>query len=423
MKRFLFFLNICIALKTLPVNGDYPVVWAETHEALKKEHDLLVEKVADESREKEKYEKESSAKTRIIEDHERTIRDHERKISALEESHKHAIEDHEHEISALQTNLNSEKEDANLFRELQSKELARTNKHETSSKCLKDDPRGGYAVADWLNSINIGSFFDYESRFSHPEDCTFVFNSFDNVTAWVEPYGFYSNYHSELQHRHKMNFTLGTVGLGGGARYALSDELHISGAAGYFHSTLHWQDKTKRGINSVYFGPAVAYLYEEGFVGFSLFGIKNFYEGEDQSWDLDARLESEYGFSIPLDLSLHPFIRMDYLNVFEKYNSNKSSFLYSKLGIKCEKMFLCHESGVLTGNIDLSWINMLPLTAGTLKECHDLNLKTETKNQLGLGFEIVGMHVSGLLAGIGYEAAIGSNAPMQTGRARFEWNW
>jgi len=286
------------------------------------------------------------------------------------------------------------------------------NRKNSFAECLKDEPQGRHAIADWLNSINIGSFFDYTNKYlPHSETC-FVFNSFENYSAWIEPYGFYSNYHGQK----KLDVNLSTIGTHGGVTYLLQDDIQVGGAMGYFHSSYHG---TK--INSFYIGPSAAYKYKEGHVGFSLFTIKNSYT-EGSSWDLNARVEAEYGLKAPQEFLFYPRVRFDYLNVFV---SDTFSFLYSNLAMRSEKRILCKEEGYLTAALDIGWINMLPLTAGsaTCNKKERVSLKTETKNQLGIGIKLIGMHLSGLLIGVEYDAAIGANAPIQTGRARFEWNW
>ena len=67
---------------------------------------------------------------------------------------------------------------------------------------------------------------------------------------------------------------------------------------------------------------------------------------------------------------------------------------------------------------------MTPLTGDSVHcKSQSLNVRPDSKNQLGLGVELVGMHKNGMLIGLEYDAALGANAPMQTGRVRIEWNW
>jgi hypothetical protein len=313
---------------------------------------------------------------------------------------------------------------------------------------------GAHAIADWLNSINIGSFFNYASRHVlRNDECFVILDSPQSLTIWMEPYGFNAHYCSPTKSKN-VDLTLSSIGTSLGASYTLLDELHLGGGVGYFHSTFDSKGEDAH-VNGVYFGPSVEYLFSEGSVGFMIMGIGNFYEGQretgqeckslrysDQSWDLDMRLEAEYDLHPPADffikdLTLHPFVRIDYLTVFERGSHQKesfdlkdrhSSFFYSKLSMRLEKMVFCNKTGFLTSNVDIGWVNMTPLSSDAFewraKEKDKIvNLTTESKNQCALGLEFVGVYHNGLLVGIGYQAAIGASSLMQTGRARIEWNW
>jgi len=273
---------------------------------------------------------------------------------------------------------------------------------------------GSHAIADWLNAINVGSFFDETSKYvCRNNKCFVVFDSFKNITFWLEPYGLYSHYRSPSKDG-KVDLTVASGGARTGARYSIGDELYLCGAVGYFHSKLSCKDNDSN-INGVYFGPAIEYLYPEGSVGLTVFGMGNFYN-HDHSWDIDVRLEGDYYIETSSDffikdLSFRPNLRIDYLNVLEEKNS---SFLSTNLAVRLEKIVSCTKSQFLTSNIDVGWAHMLPL----------LNrFKLETKNQLLLGYELVGMSHNGWLMGVGYQAVIGANSPIQTGRIRIEWNW
>ncbi len=294
---------------------------------------------------------------------------------------------------------------------------------------------GDYAVADWLNTINLGSFMDFSNKYVLDHDQCFVFfNSCQDAMFWVEPYGFYSHYRSSLKHDHKMDFTLASYGSDLGAKFAINNCLNLGGGVGYFHSNLHdKEDNKKAEIDGIYFGPALEYLFHEGSIQFTAFGVKNYYDGPDSasdgSWDVNLRLEAEYDYIPPsdfciADFMIHPFARIDYLNVFEESPDRHSSFFYSKLGSRFDKVAYCSQALILTANLDVGWINMTPLTGDSVDcKSQSLNVRPDSKNQLGLGFELVGMHKNGLLIGLEYDAAIGANAPMQTGRVRIEWNW
>ncbi len=297
------------------------------------------------------------------------------------------------------------------------------------------DLMGDHAVADWLNCINIGSFFNASSKYILNHDQCFVFfNPSENISLWAEPYGFYSHYQSGLKKDQKMDFTLASFGSDIAAQFSLTDQINMGVGAGYFYSNLHDKTDNKSSkINGVYFGPAVEYLFSEASAALSLFAVKNFYdapkEASESSWDINLRLEGEYDYAPPSDFCIrevmaHPYARIDYLNVFEQKKERHSSFFYSKLGSRFDKVAYSSDSGIITANIDISWINMTPLT-GDSQKCDDgtFDIKPNSKNQLGAGLAVVGMHNNGLLISLEYDAAVGANAPMQTGRVRIEWNW
>lgn len=326
----------------------------------------------------------------------------------------------------------------------------------TSSGC---EFVGTHAIADWLNTINIGSLLDISSRYMmRNNECFIIFDPSENLNVWVEPYGFSGHYRSSK----KVNLSLSSVGSGLGARYALFDNIHLGGGAGYFHS--NFDSKGDHGsINGFYFGPSFEYLFSEGSIGFMIMGIRNFYEGErkikpsenrckgqgynEHSWDLDLRLEGEYDIQVPSDviegLTIHPALRIDYLNVFEKgahyklapqktldIKDHHSSFFYSKLSVRFEKMLYCTKSGFLAADFDAGWVNMTPLSSAAFKWKADSsehgkhhNITPESKNQCALGIDLIGVHQIGILIGLGYQATLGANSPIQSGRIRLEWNW
>lgn len=314
---------------------------------------------------------------------------------------------------------------------------------------------GSFAIADWLNSLNIGSFFDDTTQYlERTPQCFTIFNPSIDWNLWAEPYIFHSHYQTPLNRKDKIDFGLTTAGLLAGSRYAISDEISLGGGLGYYHSKL---DEST--INGVYLGPSIQYFYPGGSVGFMLYGIGNFYDVSKKtagsghtyhSWDIAMRLEADYELELPSNFFIHdfyirPFLRIDYLNVFEQKQQDKvkkadltkrmdienrhSSFFYSKLGVVLSKMMICRKTVFLMSNFDIGWIKMLPLSTESLKweikgfKSESESIKLGSKDQLALGLELVGMRNNGILASVSYEAAIGSSSPMQTGRIRIEWNW
>lgn len=322
---------------------------------------------------------------------------------------------------------------------------------------------GSHIVIDWLNTINIGSFFDKSTSFIRRHSDCFVFlEGSHDLNFWIEPYGFYAHYRSASKGNEKLDFTQASYGVSIGTDYAMTEEIHLGGAIGYFYSSLSCGKEAH--ANGVYLGPCIEYLFTDGSVGLTLFGVGNFYQGSNevefsnktsktasydvQSWDVNVRLEADYTLEPPADffipdLNFQPFARIDYLNVFEQAYREKvgdgvsvhlsgrhASFFYSKIGVQCEKAMICNSSINVSSYLRLGWINMTPLSTAPLKwkEAKDkkersTDIDPESKNQADLGIGISGVHKSGLLATLEYEAAIGAGSPMQTGRVRLEWNW
>jgi hypothetical protein len=281
------------------------------------------------------------------------------------------------------------------------------------------------SIADWLNSINIGSFFDDSGKYPLKyNDCSVAFDCFENLRVWVEPYGFYSHYKAPLS-KDDIDLKQTSFGSGIGARYLFSDELQLGSGLGYFHSNLKTGGEEET-INGIYFGPAVKYSHFDGWASCTLFGMTNF----GKSWDIDLRVETEYNLEASPDffideLSIQPFLRVDYLNVFEfEHTSRHASFFYSKLGARFGKELFCTDSIVVTPHINIGWVNMTPISSQPF-ECKGkkLDTKPESKNQLALGLAVVGVCENAMIVGLEYEAFIGAQAPTQTGRIRFEWNW
>lgn len=294
---------------------------------------------------------------------------------------------------------------------------------------------GDYPVADWLNALQVGRFLDFSGKYVFSHDPCFVFfNLSQNISVWIEPYCFYSHYRSKLKQEQKMDFSLFSYGSHLGARWGVFSAFNLGGAIGYFHSDLRDKKiREKANINGLYFGPTAEYLLSEGALQLTLFGIKNYYSGPTStgkgSWDIDLRLEGEYNYAFPSgfyisDFIIHPFVRIDYLNVFEESPTDNFAFFYSKLGLRFDKLVRYTEAVVITTNIDLGWVNMTPLSGGHVEyKGGSLDPRPFSKNQLALGAKCVGMHRNGLLIGLDYDLGLGADAPSQTGRVRAEWNW
>jgi len=316
---------------------------------------------------------------------------------------------------------------------------------------------GAYGLADSLNTSKIGSFLGYtQTNLLNNNDCFVQFDSFHDVNLWVKPYGFHSSYHTPIKKDDKkLEFSLSTVGFGAGGGYTFFEQLTVGGGAGYFYSKLDWKTPSSGdvNINGIYLGPYVNYLFPQGYVGVTLFGVANFYSGElkicknkqfkdsSHSFDLVTRLEGGYDFVMPeeiaKDLYLQPYLRIDYLNVFESEHKDSSkisirsrwsAYWFSLLALRASKTILYTKSEAFIPSISVGWVKRAPLSSKNLevKQLQDfsiVNVKGEGKDQLQLGCDLMCLRSQGFLVGVNYEAFIGNKAPMHSGKLIVEWSW
>lgn len=314
---------------------------------------------------------------------------------------------------------------------------------------------GALPISDWLNSIYIGNFLNQANSYILKNNDCFLYFDSSIFSLWVEPYGFYSHYRSPIKNENKIDFTLATLGVGLGSSFVLLEEWNLNLGTGYYHSHLDWKKcEGDTDINGFYFGPSIEYLFPQGSAGLTLFGMGNFYDGKrsiigdkkidysGSSWDLAMRINAQYEVNLPKDFYIRPYLQADYLNVFEQEHHDKSqetgkrtiesqhsSFFHSQLTLQLGKILLCNKEGFLSANVNMGWVSIVPISSGTLKEKiegsseNKADVKTETKNQMAIGFEIAGMRHNNVFIAIDYETVLGAQAPVQVGRMRIEWSW
>ncbi len=314
-------------------------------------------------------------------------------------------------------------------------------------------------VIDWLNIINLPSFFEptIRSLLKREE----YYNQIDTLGKYdvgAQPYGFFSSYNLE-----KNNFKLTTFGMTVDGGITLYDRWVVGGGLGYWHSNLDWgKHFSKNTANSVYCGPYAGYIFDKAYIGMTLLGVYNIYkinhllgdlkkESHPHGWDLATRLEGAYDYEwsqyFGENFFIQPNIDLNYFWAFQNkiketrefsegdkleatVDSRNYSFLRSRLGITFKKEFHHEEKGILIPSLSIAWVLMQPLSksevdftcSGSDKE----KVKTKaypSSNQCYLAAKIIAVNKWGLLFSLGGEAYFANLYPVYAGTFRFEWDW
>ncbi|HNA62168.1 MAG TPA: autotransporter outer membrane beta-barrel domain-containing protein [Rhabdochlamydiaceae bacterium] len=318
-------------------------------------------------------------------------------------------------------------------------------------------------VVDWLNSVQIGSFYQSTIHALISEEN--YFNSIDSLNQFnlsVEPYGFDSSFEWMDE-----NFQLRTVGVAGGANFTLKDRWVLGLGGGYFHSKFKWgsQDETK--INSLYFGPQVTYLLNQGYLQLMVAGIYNMYEidsewmkglptesHENTNWDLLSRISGGLNIHVPFfggaTFFLQPNTQISYVGVLPHDYQEKGvetlkifvkqgyfDFLRSRLALQFWKEFYKKDLGFLIPSFSVGWQYMQPLSQGEVtlkcKEESDAGVASLEENsaysrypkssQLYIEGKLTAIHKRGFLLALNFEASIAEFYPVYLATARFEIDW
>jgi uncharacterized protein YhjY with autotransporter beta-barrel domain len=320
---------------------------------------------------------------------------------------------------------------------------------------------GVISVIDWLNTANSSSFFQPTMKNTlNNRDSFNDFNSFDQWGIWTELFGFYTNFRRDSQ---PLQFDLYTLGLSLGGEYTFFDQLVLGLGLAYSYSGLDWQQsKSSASANSIYFGPALSYLFSNGYISSTVFGVVNFYQikretnlfpskikdpkeaqGSLTSWDFVCRLEGGFFYSAGAHFFLYPTAVIDYLNVFKQASieqldketqltieSLDESFLRSKIGLKVTREFLNQNIGFLIPYLSMGWISFIPLSTHPYqyqiegcehKFSNGVNIKPWNQSYVGVGLSI--LHKKAILASLGYELTIGYKSPLHAGNLRVELSW
>ena len=306
---------------------------------------------------------------------------------------------------------------------------------------------GAFSIAEWYNAAELVGFLSEtkKSVLNHPK-CFVHINSPQNVTAWIAPFGFYNRYQNTFEDHQRIQFRQATLGFGSGFEFNPIDPIVMGVEAGYFHTLIHWKDVDGKGRNNAIFvGPYLSALFSQGYLEGALFGIGNFYDGKlkfcsstssdigHMSWNLGGKIEGGLDLEIPSsfspNLSLHPAIQIDYLNVFEsgyqRVRKRTSSYLHTILSLRLSKVLFCTKSFFILPSLKTGWANWVFLSSQSVKVkgLGSCQVKGERKNQLLLGISILGVQANTIVFGLNYESLVGSKAPVHFGNLRAEWSW
>ena len=318
---------------------------------------------------------------------------------------------------------------------------------------------GAIPVIDWLNTAHFAGFFNPAMTYALANrPCHNDFDTFNQWNLSIEPYGFYTQFRNEPD---PLKFDQYTVGISAVGEYTFFDRLVLGLGLAYSHSGIEWKkEKSHADLNSLYFGPALNYVFTHGYLGCTLFGVANFYHTERKtdlfpgvtasqdslvdlmSWDLDLRLEGGLSFEPGYQFFIYPMARLDYLTVFENGATEQleedtelliegfiESFLCSKVGIEMTREFYTDSLGFVVPRFSFGWLNFSPISTQDyhfqLGECTKLKGKVEPSswNQYYLGAGLSVILKRGMLFSLDYELTAGSDSPVQAGSLRFELSW
>ena len=340
------------------------------------------------------------------------------------------------------------------------------SKEDCKSLMKAADPEyyGVLPIMDWLNSVNIASFFNPTLKNAllnreHFND----FNSFDQFGLWIEPFGSSAKFQRKVRDGQSFpNFDLYTVGLGVGLDYSLMERLVFTWGMGYFYSNLNRKNANwKAEDHAFYFGPSLGYLFKNGYLSCMFFGIANFYHvsrnthlfpnkiellkaanNSYQSWDGGFRIDGGFSLYLGKDCYLYPYGTFDYLYVFElssleeledkvhlNIKSHQEAFCRTKIGIKFTREIFKNTFGYFIPSIFMGYINYLPLSTKSysfsIRECDGGRgqVTIQPWNQYYIGTLISIIHRSGINFFIDYETSLANHIFIQKGSMRAVWTW
>jgi len=306
---------------------------------------------------------------------------------------------------------------------------------------------GVIPLADGLNALNFPSLYQPTMKNVLINREYFnEFNSLEEWGVWVEPFGGQTNFSQDSK---PLNFSLYNLGVAIGGEYTFQERITFTLSLAYLYSEVDWKkfDDLTASTHAIYFGPALSYLFNHGYISFMTLGAVNFHnvdrkttlfpllisESKDSeityhTWDLHARLEG--GASTPLggNFYLYPTFYLDYLYVFNQDVSEildtdvnlhveeaNGSLFRTKVALKLNREVLKRDFAFIIPYVSVGWLNVIPLSESIYRYqvdgCEksykdDLSISSWSQYCFGVGLTVI--HKRGILVKIGYENSGGN---------------
>ncbi len=240
-------------------------------------------------------------------------------------------------------------------------------------------------LVEWVNASNLQNF--YQPTFQSLLQRDSYFTEIDSMGQYelnVQPYGFYSRYELEDD-----DFKLTTFGASASGGLTLKDCWQLGAGVGYLHSNFNWGDRAHDGsLNTLYFGPYVAYVFNRGYIDLEVLGIYNMYQvdqivGKNRSfsndsrrWDVYGSLEGGIDFIGPR-FFIQPKFNLSYLAALSNdceieneagevvITNGFADFFRCKFAAEFRKEFHHQGKGFIIPSVSLGWVLLTPLTNGS----------------------------------------------------------
>lgn len=323
-------------------------------------------------------------------------------------------------------------------------------------------------VIDFLNGFHLPSFFQptLKNALIHRGHYN-MFNSFDQVGLWVEPFGHFTSFNQYTDQKcpskiSPYRFNLKTLGISIGGEYTVTPKVVINMGLAYSHSNIEWKSSAHSSLNTIYVGPSISYLLPYTYFSLLFLGTVNFYDMNRTTilfpdtltkktpahsrwvtWDLTGRFEGGFSFPLKWGFYLYPLAQVDYIHIsIQKstetlykrtnltINSFCESFFESTVALKITKEVFKEDLGFIIPHTLMGWVYYMPMQQadytyqipGCTKKFKEQNiLNSWSQYMFGLGISI--LHKRGIFLSLSYEFFTGYSSPTHLGKARVAWTW
>lgn len=328
-----------------------------------------------------------------------------------------------------------------------------------------------FSIVDFFNCIHLPSFFQptLKNTLIHREHYN-MFNSFDQVGLWIEPFGHFTSFNQNIDQQYPnaidpYYFNLNTLGISVGGEYTVTPPLVINMGLAYSYSDIQWKSSADSSLNTIYIGPSISYLLPYANFNLLFFGAINFYDmsrttvlfpnvltkktSTYSKWvtlDLTGRFEGELSFPLKWGFYLYPLVKFDYFNIFiqkgteilyKKGNltvgSLYESFFESTVALKATKEIFKGDLGFIMPHVIISWVNYFPIQQSSytyqIPGCTKRFKEEKVKNaliswsQCMIGIGVSFLYKQGIFLLFSYEFFTGNSSQTHFGKARVAWTW